>query len=220
MREAAELISDVFASDLARSSGRASPNSIWRLKSNTAIKRRGASGPSFETIVASGPAFRMGARAADLQTVEEKRIGRPRPGCYTPRLLQRHDPHGFPGQGSQDGPKALQAVLEASKRPRRRSGPVSRLETWIAARRGVLRQARPGPLFYPQHGTWPGTRSSRNAPAGQGREDGSAGRHGTDGRAGRIHRRVWGHPYRGRCGGDRHAALRILTTAPRDFLEL
>ena len=71
IREAAELISEVFA----RSCRRSRPG-VTELELAAEIeyrmKRRGASGPSFETIVASGPAVGLGARAAHVQAVAEK----------------------------------------------------------------------------------------------------------------------------------------------------
>ena len=52
------------------------------------MRRKGASGPSFDTIVASGPRSALPHAQPTRKAIAEKRVGRPGPGCYTPPLLQ------------------------------------------------------------------------------------------------------------------------------------
>ncbi len=102
MTEAAKLISDVFSSTL-----RFVRPGITELDISAeiefAMKKRGATGPSFETIVASGAAIGLGSCPAYVQTPQEKRVGRAGPGCYTPRLLQRYDAHRVCGAVISEG---------------------------------------------------------------------------------------------------------------------
>ena len=134
MRDAAELISEVFRKRPCQASTGVTELDL-AAKIEYGMKQRApAVLPSIRSWLRA--TFRMGARATHVQTAEEKRIGRPRPGCYTSRLLQRYDPHRFPGTGTQNGSEALSAPSwRLSKRPRQRSGPASRLGTVDAARR-------------------------------------------------------------------------------------
>ena len=87
MRDAAELISEVF-DDVVPCIKPGISELELAAKIEYEIKQRGGSGPSFETIVASGPRSAWAHARPYVQATGEKRVGRPRPGCYTPRLLQ------------------------------------------------------------------------------------------------------------------------------------
>ena len=154
MRGAADLIRG-FSEELVRVSGPESASSIWRRRSNTGLSNAVAAAPP---SIRLWPRDRVphGRMRAELQTAGEKRIGRPRPGCYTSRLLQRHDAHRLLGPRV---PKASGASTMRSWRP-------SSGQDGHPARRhgrnrgqgspGHIEAAWPCPVLHSQHGTWAG----------------------------------------------------------------
>jgi len=86
IREAARLGSEVPW----RSIGLIRPGlTKWSLRRDRlSMRRKVASGESFETIVAAGPRSALPPRASHPTPNRHKRIGRRGPGCYTSPLLQ------------------------------------------------------------------------------------------------------------------------------------
>ena len=125
MRQAAKLGSEVMEEVISLVKPGVSELDL-AAEADYRMRRKGASGPSFDTIVASGPALGPSARPAHREVPAEKRVGRPRPGCYTPPLLQRPDPHGLCGPGASQG----SALVSGSRRGPERgpAGPPSRAD--------------------------------------------------------------------------------------------
>ena len=67
----------------------------FALELEFAMRERGASGNSFDPIIASGPERRQAARAAVGSRHRPQRARRLRLRVHRRRLLLRHDAHGF-----------------------------------------------------------------------------------------------------------------------------
>ena len=67
------------------------------------MRRKGAAGPSFETIVASGPRTALPHAHPTAKALQKNELVALGPGCYTPPLLQRFDAHGIFGARAREG---------------------------------------------------------------------------------------------------------------------
>ena len=77
MREAAVLISEVFDEAWSRMIKPGVTELELAAELEYAMKRKGASGASFETIVAAGPRSAWAHARPYVQAAQEKRVGRP-----------------------------------------------------------------------------------------------------------------------------------------------
>ena len=178
---------------IRRQSSPESLNSSLPARSNSTMKQRGARGPFVRDDRGFRSAFGLGACAAHLQAPEEKRVGRPRPGCYTSRLLQRYDPYRFPGTGSPEGATVCIALFwRLRKPPRAAIRPGVTAGEVDAAARGVLRRQGLAQVFYAQHWPWAWASKFTKCRAWPRRESFASGRHGRDGRTGCLPRRFGG----------------------------
>lgn len=141
MREAAKLISDVFRGILP-SVKPGVPELELAAEIEYAIKRRGGSGPSFETIVASGPRSAWAHARATSKSLRKKELVLLDQGAILRGYCSDMTRTVFLGRAPEKLRRMYQAVLEAQEEAKAVVRPgVGVVEVDAAARR-VLRRYR------------------------------------------------------------------------------
>ena len=175
MREAARLISEVFDEVVALVQPGITENEL-AAEAEYRMRRKGAAGPSFESIVAGGARSALPHARPTGRADREKRVGRARPGCYTPRILQRHDADGFRGSGAPKSPRMVPRGARSADGGNRCSG--ARCKGGRRGCRGPAHLAPPPARagLHTQHGARSGTGSARDSAVGAGRYGAAGGR--------------------------------------------
>ena len=194
IREAAELISEVFGAILPAVKPGVSELELAG-KIELTMKQMGASGPSFETIVASGPRSAWAHARPTSKLLKKSELVVLDHGAILRGYCSDLTRTVFLGRTPQKVRRLYRAVLEAQEAAKKAIRPGVTAGEVDAAARGVLRRHGLAKYFTHSTGHGLGLRSARNAAPGQRREVCAAGRHGGDGGARRLRRRPGRHSY-------------------------
>jgi len=111
------------------------------------MRRKGASGESFEAIVAAGPRSALPHARPTARQIGKNELVVTGPGCYTAPLLQRPDAHGARRQGVQSSPRLVPRSSGRADGGKGRAEVGSNLWGHDAAGRNVLHRKGLGRYF-------------------------------------------------------------------------